>query len=233
MSVRSLALLAALGGCNRLWSLTEVGADAAIAPNVEAGTDLSDQCIPTFPNDTFDDQPACIGVGTPEGDADTLDFDSNSLVVGLPATGTHLGGCLSHEVVAFGAGGIFANVTQIATGSSDFNVFSLHWSDGVTSTGIFASPAGLSLAHVVAPATTGPSLGTTTTLAPWWRIRPSGDRSAILGESSMDGTHWVQFATDPVAAPAKGSLELAIGSFANDPDGNPQSARVASINVCP
>ena len=126
----------------------------------------------------------------------------------------------------FAPGGFFANVLDIAPGPEEYGFFQVHWSDGVTVSVIQASPNKLSFTRG-----NGPELGATTTVDPWWRIRPREDGKAILAETSTDGHNWTTFAIDPVTAPVSGRPEIQFGAFA--PDTRTTIARVASVDVCP
>lgn len=223
MSVRSLALVAACGGCNLVWGVTtQTDRDATIA------VDATPMCLASLPQEDFTIAPICGGIGVPISKAaDSL--DGGDLVITLVANAITFAGCIGQTLPAFRGSGLFAHVRQIAVGPDEYNVLSAHWDDGVNATEIFASPAGIELAHGIqggATVTYG-----TAPLAPWWRIRPSDDGQTIVGEWSTDGIAWTSFGTDPVAPPPRIQIELGIGSFRADTE--PSVARVASIDVCP
>ena len=65
----------------------------------------------------------------------------------------------------------------------------------------------------------------------WWRIRPSAEGIAIVGEVSPDGLHWQVVGVDPVAPPAAIRVELGMGTYA--PEATPSTARFGGVDECP
>jgi hypothetical protein len=176
------------------------------------------------------DNPAdpCEGLGF------TNDLESDIEVVGgqmritpFANIATTAGGCIGELDQAFDTGGVFIEVTTAVTGPAEYMFIGVAWDDLVSTSSvtrggnllIFEDQDGLELgATPIGPAR-------------WWRIRPRGDRLAVVAETSPDGRVWTVFGTDNRPPPMRVKINFALGTFA--PEAAPTTAVIDGINVCP
>jgi hypothetical protein len=221
---RWLGALVLLAGCQEVFSLdhvgpSEAGIDVPIAPRLDAST-----CAMPVVFDAFESGTACSSWGYPFGTAALANGD---LVLLPDAMGS--AGCVSQVPFPFGDAGIFIAVDAVGTGPGQYNSLVLFWDTGLTQpTSIQVQDGGIAM---VDRARTMLGSGAYDPVAMRWiRLRPSFDRTEVIGETSPDGIAWKELGHEPRTAPATIRAQLQSGSNSVT---SATAMRVASFDVCP
>jgi hypothetical protein len=214
--VRGLILLLLVGGCDMLFQLDHVGP-------IDAPVDVMGGCVNATLDDHFAAAVACEPWGTKyENKGALVVNDGNQLTIQPATVMDSSGGCASKGAVAFGAGGVAVEVSDVLSGNQgEYTELHLYEPDlNAVSIGVTNNILGAGAVNLLYDPTA----------MRWWRLRPVGN--AIEAAYTADGENYMPFSTIPLPPPATFSINL-IGGLGGSQTGFGGLAVFRRLLVCP
>lgn len=225
---RSITLVCLLGGA---------GCDVVFG--VDAPSDLDPDggnggCRGPSLSSSFDGTDPCRPWAYPNENTVLLAEGSGHLRIQTLVAQSGYGGCTAAIAIPFEDFGFFAEISSIADQPNGYTVFGFFVGNptGELNVKLAAENGKIQLREVEPGTATHGELDYDPEQMRWWRLRPTSERTGIVGEVSSDGLAWAPVGTALGTVPAEVVIDLGAGAYNNSVNLS-STATFEGVNVCP